>query len=138
VPVNSADPEAENTPGGADFDPNAWQPLRVPNGTLVEENGVPIYDNADPSTYTDQVALAPHWGGVTAFALSSGDQFLPPAPPQLGDFGVYVDGNGNVTTGDQAYRDQFAEVLEYSATLDNEGKVIAEFWADGPRTESPP
>lgn len=138
LPVNSPDEESDSAPGGANFDPNAWQPLRVPNGTLVDENGVPIYDNDDPSTYTDQIALAPHWGLVDSFALTSGDQFLPPAPPQLGDFGVYVDGKGTVTTGDQAYRDQFAEVLAYSAQLDNRGKVIAEYWADGPRTESPP
>jgi hypothetical protein len=43
-----------------------------------------------------------------------------------------------VTTGDQAYREQFTQVLEYSADLDKRGKVIAEFWADGPRTESLP
>ena len=124
--------------GGADFDPNAWQPLRIPNGTLTDENGVPIYDNDDPSTYVDQPALTPHWGQVDAFALSSGDQFRPDAPPRLGDFSEYVDGLGNVTTNDQAYRDQFAEVMEMSATLTNREKVIAEYWADGPRTESPP
>ncbi|MCE8514217.1 phosphatase PAP2 family protein [Ruegeria pomeroyi] len=138
VPVNNPDETASNAPGGPDFDPNKWQPLRVPNGTLVDENGVPVYDNDDPSTYDDQVALTPHWGGVTPFALTSGDQFRPPAPPQLGDFGEYVDGLGNVTTGDQAWRDQFSEVVTYSANLTTEQKVIAEYWADGPRTESPP
>ncbi|WP_254702542.1 DUF6851 domain-containing protein [Sulfitobacter sp. THAF37] len=139
TPVNSPDPDAANAPGGADFDPNSWQPLRVPNGTLVNDEGIPIFDNDDPSTYTDQVALAPHWGSVDSFALGSDmSVFRPPAPPKLGDFSEYVDGRGNVTTGDQAYRDQFTEVVDYSANLDNRGKVIAEFWADGPRTESPP
>lgn len=138
VPVNSPDPDADNAPGGADFDPNRWQPLRVPNGTLTDANGVPIADNDDPSTYTDQVVLTPNWADVTPFALTSGDQLRPEGPPLLGDFGQYTDALGNVTTGDQAYRDQFTEVLETSAALTDEQKVIAEFWADGPRTESPP
>lgn len=138
TPLNSANPDAPNAPGGPDFDPNMWQPLRVPTGTLLDDNGVPIVDNDDPTTFEDQLALTPHWGDVTAFALSTGDQFRPPAPPKLGDFSAYTDASGRVTTGDQAYRDQFGEVIEYSATLDNKGKVIAEYWADGPRTESPP
>jgi Ca2+-binding RTX toxin-like protein len=138
VAYNSADPSAENAPGGEDFDPNVWQPLRVPTGTVLNENGVPVVDPDDPTSYVDQIALTPQWGGVDSFALLSGDQFRPPPPPQLGDFSVYVDAQGNVTTGDQAYRDQTAQVVEFSANLDNEGKVIAEYWADGPRTESPP
>ncbi len=138
TPVNSADPDAANAPGGVDFDPNRWQPLRVPTGTVVDENGIPIIDPDDPSSYTDQGGLTPQWGDLQGFGLQSGDQFRPPAPPQLGDQGTYVDGQGNVTTGDQAYRDQIAQVIAFSATLDNEGKVIAEYWADGPRTESPP
>jgi Ca2+-binding RTX toxin-like protein len=137
-PVNSAEPGSAGAPGGAEFDPNHWQPLRVPTGTVTDENGVPIIDNNDPDSFVDQIALTPHWGQVESFALEENDQFRPPAPPQLGDFSVYVDGAGNVTTGDQAYRDQVAEVIEFSAGLTNETKVIAEYWADGPRTESPP
>ncbi|MEM7745551.1 MAG: vanadium-dependent haloperoxidase, partial [Pseudomonadota bacterium] len=138
VPVNDPEPGSDGAPGGDDFDPNAWQPLRVPNGTLTDANGVPIFDNNDPSTYDDQIALTPQWGSVTPFALASGDQFRPDAPPQLGDFNPYTDSDGNVTTGNQAYIDQVTEVLETSANLTTEEKVIAEFWADGPRTESPP
>ncbi|MGZ2256566.1 DUF6851 domain-containing protein [Roseobacter sp. A03A-229] len=138
APVNSADPDSGRAPGGDDFDPNHWQPLRVPTGTVTDANGVPIIDNNDPSSYVDQVALTPHWGSVDSFALASGDQFRPDAPPQLGDFSAYVDGTGKVTTNDQAYRDQIAEVIDFSANLTNEQKVVAEFWADGPRTESPP
>lgn len=52
APVNS--PEAVN-------DPNRWQPLRNPNGTV-------------------QRYLAPHWGRVTPFALDGADEFRPPAP----------------------------------------------------------
>ncbi|WP_439570076.1 DUF6851 domain-containing protein [Roseovarius mucosus] len=138
VPVNEADPTSDRAPGGENFDPNQWQPLREPNGTLTDDNGIPIFDNDDPSTFKDQRALTPHWGGVDSFALDSNDQFRPPAPPQLGDFSEYVDGLGNVTTGDQAYRDQVTEVLEISANLTDEQKLIAEYWANGPRGETPP
>ncbi|MEM8980751.1 MAG: DUF6851 domain-containing protein [Pseudomonadota bacterium] len=138
VPVNGAEEGSPTGPGGDDFDPNHWQPLRVPNGTLLDANGNPTYDDNDPSTYNDQVALTPHWGDVAAFALPSGDAVRPDAPPQLGDFSEYIDGLGNVTTGNQAYIDQFTETMIASATLTTEQKVIAEYWADGPRTESPP
>lgn len=138
TPVNTAAPGSAGAPGGADFDANHWQPLRVPTGTVTDANGVPIIDNNDPASYVDQVALTPHWGGVESFALASNDQFRPDAPPQLGDFSAYVDGTGTITTNDQAYRDQIAEVIELSANLTNEQKVVAELWADGPRTESPP
>ncbi len=138
APINSADPATGKVPGGENFNPNHWQPLRVPTGTVVDENGVPVIDNNDPGSYVDQVALTPHWGSVESFALESSDQFRPDAPPQLGDFSAYVDGTGALTTNDQAYRDQIAEVLDVSANLTTEQKVIAELWADGPRTESPP
>ena len=138
TPVNSADPTTGRAPGGEDFDPNHWQPLRVPTGSLTDEFGVPISDDNDPDSFVDQIALTPHWGGVDPFALTSGDQFRPDAPPQLGDMSVYIDGTGAVTTNDQAYRDQIEEVLNVSATLTTQQKVIAELWADGPRTESPP
>lgn len=137
-PVNSADPDTGRTPGGDDFDANHWQPLRVPTGAVTDANGVPIIDNNNPASYVDQIALTPHWGAVESFALAENDQFRPDAPPQLGDFSTYVDGTGKVTTGDQAYRDQINEVIEISANLTTEQKVVAELWADGPRTESPP
>ncbi|WP_300014370.1 vanadium-dependent haloperoxidase [uncultured Roseobacter sp.] len=138
TPVNTAEPGSAGAPGGADFDPNLWQPLRVPTGTVTDANGVPVIDNNDPASYADQVALTPHWGSVDSFALASNDQFRPEAPPQLGEFSTYVDETGKVTTNDQAYRDQIAEVVQSSTELTNEQMVVAELWADGPRTESPP
>ena len=137
-PVNSADPTAPNAPGGASFDPNRWQPLRVPNGTLVDEHGIPIFDNDDPSTYVDQKFLTPHWGGVRPFAMLDGAQFRPVAPPQFGSQEPYTDALGVTTTSDEACHLQFDEVLTYSANLTDRHKIIAEFWADGPRTWTPP
>ena len=130
-PFNSADPNSAKAPGGSAFDPNRWQPLRVPNGTAVDENGNPVASD-DPSTYDDQTGLTPHWGGVQPFALDDIASVRPDAPPELGDFGVYVDALGNVTTGDQAYRDQFGEVLEISGDLTPRQKLIAEYLGGWP------
>lgn len=136
-PGNSSDPNAANGINGPDYDPNRWQPLRVSNGTLLDENGDPTYGD-DPSTYSVQSFLTPHWGAVTPFALTSGSQFRPQAPPQLGSDAPYVDAFGNVSTNDDAFRSQTAEVLDFSANLTDEDKVNAEFWADGPHTWTPP
>jgi hypothetical protein len=41
-------------------------------------------------------------------------------------------------TNDEAYQMQVDEILHISAALTDEQKVIAEYWADGPRSETPP
>jgi hypothetical protein len=89
-------------------DPMRWQPLRVPNG-------------AGGSTV--QKFLTPHWGEVTPFALTSKDQFLPPGPTKT-----------TLLLLDQEITDALLE----SATLTDLTKVRAEYWADGPASETPP
>lgn len=138
APLNSPDPTADNAFLGPNFDVNAWCPLRVPTGKLVDPNGLPIIDNNNPASFSDQKFLTPHWGGVTPFALSSGDQLRPGPPPQYGDSSIYTDALGNVSTSDEAFKAQFNEILDYSAHLTDEQKTIAEYWADGPRSETPP
>ncbi|MGH9465483.1 MAG: vanadium-dependent haloperoxidase, partial [Thermoanaerobaculia bacterium] len=138
VPFNSADPRAPDAPGGPLFDPNHWQPLRVPNGTLTNDHGYPIFDNDDPSTFTDQNYLTAHWGAILPFALADGRQFRPPAPPQFGSAEPYRDALGQTMTNDEAWHRQNDEVLAISAGLTDEQKVIAEVWADGPQTWTPP
>ncbi|MGI9015220.1 MAG: DUF6851 domain-containing protein [Phycisphaerales bacterium] len=135
---NKPNPESRRAPGGDLFDPNHWQPLRVANGTLVDGDGVPIFDNDDDSTYFNQEFLTPHWGAVTPFALRLGNQFRPPAPPMKGSSQPYVDSLGNRMTNDQAWNTQFDAVLNFSENLTDTRKVIAEFWADGPRSWTPP
>lgn len=137
-PVNSADPAAASAPGQPGFNPNRWQPLRVPTGAVLDENGTPVVLANNPASYIDQSFLTPHWGAVTPFALSSGDQFRPPAPPQMGSSTPYTDTLGQTMTGDEAYRQQVNQVLSFSAELTDYQKCIAEYWADGPRTETPP
>lgn len=138
APVNAADPLAPNAPGGADFDANRWQPLRVPNGSLRDADGNAIFDSSDPSTYGDQSFVTPHWGAVRPFALISGDQFRPPPPPQAGSPEPYTDSLGRAMTNDEAWNLQLEEVITITAGLTDRQRVIAEFWADGPRTWTPP
>ncbi|MDY6805986.1 MAG: vanadium-dependent haloperoxidase [Cyanobacteriota bacterium] len=98
-PVNSPDEVA---------DLNRWQPLRQP---LEDPEG------------TVQKFLTPQWGEVIPFALESGDEFRPPAPPEA----------------DTAlFQQRTEEILNISANLTDEQKIIAEFWEDGAGTSFPP
>jgi hypothetical protein len=90
-------------------DPNHWQPLLVTDSMGEAKT---------------QQFVAPQWGLVTPFALTSGAQFRPAAVPNL------YPGTG--------YEQQIQEVIDYSANLTDERKVIVEYWADGPGTEQPP
>lgn len=136
--VNRADPGTGRAPGGPFFDPNRWQPLRVPTGTLRDAEGNPIYRDDDPASYRDQAFLTPHWGAVLPFAVSQPEQIRPPAPPRKGSFHLYVDGQGRVMTEDEAWNLQVDDIVKASAELTDVQKVIAEFWADGPNTWTPP
>ena len=138
VVANSADPLLDNSPGHAAFDASRWQPLRVPTGSFLNELGFPFADNNAAASYVDQVYLTPHWGAVRPFALAAADQFRPSAPPQSGSDEPYTDALGNTMTHDEAYNMQVDEILHISANLTDEQKCIAEYWADGPRSETPP
>jgi hypothetical protein len=90
-------------------DPNHWQPLHVPEGSSFV-----------------QTFLVPHWGQVRPFALSSGSELRNEVAGMLKAY------------PDQHYVDQHSEVLKISAELDDRKKTIAEYWADGPRSVTPP
>lgn len=98
-----------NTPDTI-VDPNQWQPLRNPNGTV-------------------QTYLTPQWGEVTPFGLTSGSQFRPPAPA------TYLLPDGTVNP---EYIQQAQQALNLSANLTDEQKAIAEYWENGPGTSFPP
>ena len=107
-PVNPPEPAAL-------VDPNHWQPLRIADGA---------------GGYVTQTYIGPHWGLVAPFALTSGDQLRPSAPPTT-PFGA-----GTVPAPD--YVGEVEQILGYSAGLTDTRKVIAEYWKDGPRSEQPP
>jgi hypothetical protein len=85
--------------------PNRWQPLRQPDGTV-------------------QRFLAPHWGLVAPFGLHAGSQLRPRCGPRR--------------QPSPGYLRQAEQVLADSVDLTDEHKVVAEYWADGPATETPP
>ena len=87
-------------------DPDRWQPLAI------------------AATGATQGYIAPHWGLVVPFALTSADQFQPSKPPQTHD--------------QPGYKTEVDEVIDYTAHLNDTTKSIAEYWADGPFSELPP
>ena len=127
----------QNHPDDVEIDPNHWTPLKIPTGTVVDDQGIPIVTD-DLNSFDLQSPLTPHWGSVEPFALSYGSVYRPVAPPQLGDDTPYEDALGAVSSNDAAYRKQFGEVAQLSADLTDQQKVIAEYWADGPQSSTPP
>lgn len=97
-----------NTPSQIN-DPNRWQPLLVSDG----QGGT-----------TAQKYIAPQWGNVIPFALTSGAQFRPASVPNL--------------YPSAGYTTQAQELIDFSANLTDEQKTIVEYWADGPNSELPP
>ncbi|WP_131787956.1 vanadium-dependent haloperoxidase [Protofrankia symbiont of Coriaria ruscifolia] len=90
-------------------------------------------DNFDPSTIVDpnrwtplvengqtQQFFTPHFGTVTPFGVASVDPYLPPPAPTYPSAAVTAD---------------IDQLLDYSANLTDERKVIAEYWLD--RFETP-
>ncbi|MCB0825871.1 MAG: vanadium-dependent haloperoxidase [Armatimonadetes bacterium] len=89
-------------------DPNRWQPME-----FVYPDGsrrVPGF-------------LTPHWGQVTPFALRTGSEYRVPA---------------GLRYGTPEFKAQVDEIINYQANITDEQKCIAEFWADGPKSETPP
>jgi hypothetical protein len=90
-------------------DPSRWQPLR-----FIDITGHDVTPGF----------IAPHWGLVVPFAMSSGSQFRSTTPP--------------AKYGSDQYVSQAQALIDISASLTDEQKMIAEYWADGPRSELPP
>lgn len=89
-------------------DPSFWQPLKLPLGDGL---------------FTVQKCVTPQWPKVKPFALTAASE-LRPKPPQ------WYPGSG--------YAKQAKQLLQYSAKLDDKRKAIAEYWGDGPASETPP
>ena len=96
-----------------DFD--HWQPLKTP-----------VPDRVLYGKFITQKFQTPQWGLVKPFALTSGSQVRP------------REGPATFQGSHEHYVKQARELIELSAQLTDEHKMIAEYWADGPRSESPP
>jgi hypothetical protein len=90
-------------------DPDRWQPLRV-----VDHGDLMI-----------QRYVAPFWGKVMPFALTSASEFLPDPPYSY-------------QRNREQYIQQARDLIEISAHLTEQQRVIADYWADGPSSETPP
>jgi hypothetical protein len=157
VAVN--DPLIVKLPGTTMVDPNHWQPLAL--DSMVGQNGIPIPGKV-------QVYVGPQWGAVTPFAVDfpgilpappphiedgapfkqaavdvlqlageltpDGSPLIDISPASIGNNPLGTnDGTGystNPVTG-QPYAPQMVKRGDF-------GRVLAEFWADGPTSETPP
>jgi len=99
---------SQPTPRDAIPEPGLWQPL-----TYVDAGG----------TLRTPGFLAAAWERVRPFALASAGQYRPGPPYACGSDG---------------YRDETMRIVELQAALDDEQKVITEYWADNPGTDLPP
>ena len=89
-------------------DPNSWQPLRYVDGS----------GNVVTPSF-----VGAQWPRVATFAVAPGSLRSASGPARFGTGG---------------YITQARDLLDLSADLTDEQKVIAEYWADGPRSELPP
>jgi hypothetical protein len=105
---------------GAYADWTGYRPVN-PQERLLDPNRWQPLAIADGGV---QRFLAPHWGLVAPFGLHAGSQLRPRRGPRRHP------GPGYLRQAEQVLRD--------SAELTDENKVIAEYWADGPGTETPP
>lgn len=93
-------------------DVNMWQPLQYTDAT---------------GKFVTQSFLAAQWGRVIPFALASGDQYR----AVLGRFGP-------PRLGQERFVEEAQEVIDLTANLTDEQKMISEYWKDGPKSETPP
>ena len=107
-------------------DTTGYIPKNDPNLPLDQINPLywqPLIVNGKAQKY-----LTPHWGSVAPFALASGSQFRPAGP---------VRPTGPVQN-DPDYQNQAATIVQYNVNLTDTTKTIADYWANGPHTETPP
>jgi PAP2 superfamily len=97
-----------------------YQPVNTLTG-LADPNHWQPLPTADGA---GQRFLAPHWGLVVPFALRAGWELRPRLGPRRHP------GRGFLVQAEQLLAD--------SAGLTDEHKAIAEYWADGPSSETPP
>jgi len=108
---------------------NAILQLRANDGA----SAVVTYTNAPapgvwrPISNASPPALLPGWGKVTCFSLPAGSRLVPQPPPHL-------------KSSAYAFEHDIVRRLgaKNSSERTAEQSLIAEFWADGPGTETPP
>lgn len=163
-PVNA--PMLVKNPGTVLVDPNRWQPLAL--DTIITQNGIPLPDKVqraigarwnqvtpfaltrdDPSDVYIDPGIPPQVGGADDAGYKEGARQVIELSGWLDPFdGVVVDRSpgafGNNPLGTNAgtgHPLNPATGLPYEPNLvprGDWGRVLAEFWADGPSSETPP
>jgi hypothetical protein len=102
---------------GAYADYTGYAPVNDVAVIIDPNRWQPLASPAGPQQF-----LAPHWGRVVPFAIDAAA--LRPPPPPTYPHGRYIK--------------ELNQILRLSARLDDRAKVIAEYWADGPGSVTPP
>jgi len=146
-------------PGTEMDDPNRWQPLAL--DFMITQNGIPLPDKV-------QTYIGSHWGGVKPFATTTANPASLPGPPLVGQAAFLdgirrvLELQSQLTTADGAtvsispatrgdnplgtndgtgYATNPITGAPYAPNVlarGDFGRVMAEYWADGPRSETPP
>ena len=145
----------KGTIGVAYSDTTNHKPTNTPDNFSYIELWTPEYVPIDNFTGQVQQYLTPHWGRVKSFALESNRQYRPEPPEPF----LLVPGKVDLTTETISLADdsiveidrdligtiinpefiaQAEEIVNISANLTDEQKIIAEFWEDGRGTSYPP
>jgi hypothetical protein len=131
--ANQLGDEPGGRPGVPYSDYTGYRPVNEPMDTRAALDLSTVHDanKWQPLTYVDGAGnlvtpsfVAVHWQHVHPFAMGSSDELRSPSGPARNGMPEFVA--------------QSRELIDVSATLTDEQKVIAEYWADGPRSELPP
>ncbi|MGD1913808.1 MAG: vanadium-dependent haloperoxidase [Rivularia sp. (in: cyanobacteria)] len=155
---NQLGDDPNGTAGVPYSDTTGYQPVNTATEMVDIERWTPelVPIEAEPGTEVrTQQFLTPQWGNITPFGLTEGSQFRAEAPEPF----LLVDGtvdleNKTITLEDGSVLDidksligdvinpefiaQAQEVVDISANLTDEQKLVAEFWEDAGGTSFPP
>lgn len=111
-----------NLHAGAYSDYTGYRPVNTPDSLSDPGRWQPLRVPTASGTFVVQRFVTPHWGRVRPFAIDV--RRIHVAPP--------------ARYGSKAFLEQTREIISYSAGLTDVQKCIAEYWADGPKSETPP
>ena len=109
--------------GGAPYsDYTGYQPVNTPDAINDPNRWQPLRVPNGNGGFVTQAFVTPQWSLVTPF---DPDLQIPAT-------------NGPDLSPSEEYAAGVDHILQYSANLNDKTKTIAEYWADGPRSELPP
>jgi hypothetical protein len=131
--ANQLGDEAGGRPGVPYSDYTGYAPANEPMDTRTPLDMSTVHDvnRWQPLTYVDGAGalvtpsfVGAHWQQVRPFAMASSDELRSPTGP--------------ARVGSPEFLAQAQALIDLSAALTDEQKLIAEYWADGPHSELPP